>query len=113
MKENFVTYEQALKLKSMGFDEPCLAKFNHKKKLEISYCLEKTCGYDMHKNSLTLKGSYGNGVIACSAPLKQQVFKFLYICSKGEINITYKASDCEDTINNKIDNGIKKLRNII
>jgi hypothetical protein len=76
MEEHFINYNQAVSLKELGFDEPCFAKFNHQKKLEISYCLEKTCGYDKHKNSLTLKGSYGNGVIACSAPLKQQVFKW-------------------------------------
>ena len=27
MKENFVTYEQALALKELGFDEPCISKF--------------------------------------------------------------------------------------
>jgi hypothetical protein len=98
MEEHFVTYKQALALKELGFDKPCFAKYT--------------------SNRLLLSINWSN--IWCEnineseiyAPLKQQVFKFLYICSKGEINITYKASDCEDTINNKIDNGIKKLRNI-
>jgi hypothetical protein len=98
MEEHFVNYNQALALKELGFDEPCIGNYFHTKELKIY-------GGDISR----IKNS-DMGIV--TAPLKQQVFKFLYICSKGEINITYKASDCEDTINNKIDNGIKKLRNI-
>ena len=76
MEKHFATYNQSLALKELGFDESCFGKFNYLKKLEISYCLENTCGYDKHKNSLTLKGSYGNGIVACSAPLKSQVFEW-------------------------------------
>jgi hypothetical protein len=28
MKENFITYEQALALKELGFDEPCIAFYS-------------------------------------------------------------------------------------
>jgi hypothetical protein len=98
MEEHFVNYNQALALKELGFKERCSHYFDHNK-FKIH---NEISGWDFNTSFIT----------CVSAPLKSQVFKFLYICSKGEINITYKASDCEDTINNKIDNGIKKLRNI-
>lgn len=62
MKENFVTYKQALALKELGFDKPCFAKYT--------------------SNRLLLSINWSN--IWCEnineseiyAPLKQQVFKW-------------------------------------
>ncbi len=52
MKEHFANYPQALALKELGFNEPCLMYYDHSLKLVES------------------------GVYECLAPLKQQVFKW-------------------------------------
>jgi hypothetical protein len=61
MKKEFVTYEQALALKELGFDEPCL-------------------GYWKSKNWLiqekTRTDGYTHADQECSAPLYQQAFRW-------------------------------------
>jgi len=66
MEEHFVNYNQALALKELGFDEPCIA-FYSKQLLTFH-----THGIDPHfifKRNTELWSSP-------SAPLKQQVFKW-------------------------------------
>jgi hypothetical protein len=66
MEEHFVNYNQALALKELGFDEPCIA-FYSKQLLTFH-----THGIDPHfifKRNTELWGSP-------SAPLKSQVFKW-------------------------------------
>ena len=58
MKEQFVTYEIALKLKELGFDEQCLMYFD---KEELNYC-----PHWFNNSSLIPNGDI-------SAPLWQQV----------------------------------------
>jgi hypothetical protein len=60
MNKEFVTYEQALALKELGFDEPCFGYYNSgvKTPLEVEYSIP----YD-HKEYL-------------SAPLYQQAFRW-------------------------------------
>jgi hypothetical protein len=60
MNKEFVTYEQALALKELGFDEMCFG-FYSSPILELMHC----------KNS---EPWMGNAVVA--APLKQQVFRW-------------------------------------
>lgn len=43
MKKEFVPYELAVKLKELGFDEPCLAVFNESKKFRINTFGGKQC----------------------------------------------------------------------
>ena len=58
MNKEFVTYEQALALKELGFKEDCLASYYHAgKRLDI-------CEYINH------------GKYTILAPLKQQVFRW-------------------------------------
>ena len=58
MEKEFVTYEQALALKELGFKEDCLASYYHAgKRLDI-------CEYINH------------GKYTILAPLKQQVFRW-------------------------------------
>jgi hypothetical protein len=62
MKNEFVTYNQALALKELGFDEPCLGH------------------YDNPENPVWITDSppyYANKENVCLAPLKQQAFRFL------------------------------------
>jgi len=65
-KNLFVNYEQALKLKSIEFDEPCM--FVHDTWGNIINWTED--GEGEHKNS------HVNASIYYSAPLKSQVFKW-------------------------------------
>jgi hypothetical protein len=63
MEKEFVTYEQALALKELGFDEECMA------------------GYDKEDNTLYIAYLINAGVQFNSnyydkAPLKQQVFRW-------------------------------------
>jgi hypothetical protein len=61
MNEEFVPYEQALALKELGFDEPCLYNYS-----EL---------YGFIENMNSLKHSDGNNRFV-SAPLYQQVFRW-------------------------------------
>lgn len=69
MDKEFVPYEQALALKELGFDEPCLGWYSTK---GVFYA-------DIHANSTTelntttRRGSFANAVLA---PLYQQAFRW-------------------------------------
>lgn len=68
MKNLFVSYETALKLKEKGFDEPCFACYNLDKHFfvrHIGICL----GSDEYTNNSVIPDDYG----IFSAPLYQQV----------------------------------------
>jgi hypothetical protein len=74
MKEEFVTYDQALALKELGFDEPCLAFF------QVENFENKPCGVD-DKDEYIRTGfaTCKNSEIPkhyTSSPLKQQVFRW-------------------------------------
>jgi hypothetical protein len=66
MKEQFVTYEQALALKELGFDEPCLAYYSVNDELTFTSIVSQ------NTNSFWL--SNPNNII--SVPLHQQVFRW-------------------------------------
>ena len=79
MTEQFVTYEQALALKELGFDEPCMALFFNGDKQLIQQIFNDTRPFD--KEVLTL------------APLKQQIFRFFREKYKLLHNITEYNKD--------------------
>jgi hypothetical protein len=62
MESNFVTYQQALALKELGFDEECLAFYNGKFLQSTNYDFDDDTSKDI---GLCIK-----------APLRGQVFKF-------------------------------------
>jgi hypothetical protein len=63
MRNEFIPYEQALELKELGFDEPCLGKiYADGGSEQLSY---------PYKNSDQI-----GKVTSCSAPLYQQVFRW-------------------------------------
>jgi hypothetical protein len=64
MENLFVTYEQALDLKELGFDEPCFGKYD-------TYIADQWV-----LNILPEGRQFRNTNKACIAPLKQQVFKW-------------------------------------
>ena len=60
MEKEFVTYNQALALKELGFDEPCLGLYHNDKTLYPTQC----------KSQEQYHGQI------CSAPLYQQTFRW-------------------------------------
>ena len=64
MEKEFVPYEQALELKELGFDEPCLAQY---RKYDVG---DATLDIGFSKNELISK--FDNLSLFCSAPLYQQ-----------------------------------------
>lgn len=66
MKEEFVNYNQALALKELGFNEDCLAYFNSKGALSTHS--------DEYEVYLINNDKWISS--ACSAPIKQQVFRW-------------------------------------
>ncbi len=89
MKQEFVPYELALKLKQLGFDEPCFATYNVDKELS------RNPSHDME--DLPIEGQpyyWNNSKIHkdnVAAPLFQQAFRWFrekYDMS-GEINSYY------------------------
>ncbi len=64
MEKEFVTYEQALALKELGFDEPCLMVYNYKKQVILNNKIP-------YKERTNQPNPY-----LCTAPLKQQVFRW-------------------------------------
>jgi hypothetical protein len=68
MKNEFVPYNIAKKLKDMGFDEPCISYYPDKDE-NIHYVTDGHNNVGVRSNS-----QFG---IACSAPLWQQVTRWL------------------------------------
>ena len=59
MDKEFIPYEQALALKELGFNEPCLSSFDENKNL-----------FKVWENDMV------NGKTICLAPLYQQAFRW-------------------------------------
>ena len=72
MNKEFIPYEQALALKELGFDEPCLASWTYKTKERIPTLYG--CGALLFDTDGLITNQTED--IICSAPLYQQAFKF-------------------------------------
>ena len=78
MNKEFVTYEQALALKELGFDEPCLVVWPGIEGQKLGYdgrYFSLVKGYKNSKLSKEVK-KYAPGIIDVAAPLYQQVFRW-------------------------------------
>ena len=62
MEKEFIPYEQALALKELGFDEPCMAQYNHSE------------GFDGFGGNY--RNSYFEYPDQVAAPLYQQAFRW-------------------------------------
>jgi hypothetical protein len=82
MEKEFVSYEIALKLKELGFDEPCITYY-----YELTSNLRTHLGVDI-LNAWTYKGNKKLGFTL--APLYQQVFKWFR--EKHELNYKIKQT---------------------
>ena len=63
MEKEFVTYELALKMKQLGFDEPCLGFYNKEDRPNLGYCTNS------FQDDTTLE-------IKCTAPTFSQAFRW-------------------------------------
>ena len=68
MEKEFIPYEQALVLKELGFDEPCLAQY---KKYDVG---EATLDIGFSKNEIIMQ--FHKLSKFCSAPTISQAFRF-------------------------------------
>lgn len=70
MNKNFIPYKEAFELNELGFNEPCISKWE-----EDYICQDE--GFDIQNDDtwITNKGLYYNDKY-CSAPLYQQVFRW-------------------------------------
>ena len=92
MNNEFVSYEIALKLKELGFDEPCFGKiYADGGSEQLSYT---------YKNSDQI-----GKVTSCSAPLYQQVFRWFR--EKYDIDISI------NTIYSKYNENISKKYRVV
>jgi hypothetical protein len=73
MNKEFVPHEQALALKELGFDEPCMCFYNNRKELKVYHNVDKdwnTLEHQLLGNSkITLPNTY-------SAPTYSQAFRW-------------------------------------
>jgi hypothetical protein len=72
MKKEFIPYEQALALKELGFDEPCLSSWTYKTKERIPTLYG--CGALLFDTDGLITNQTED--IICSAPLYQQAFRW-------------------------------------
>jgi len=77
MKNEFVTYEIALRMKIIGFDEPCLACYvDEENTNEVSFTFNTyNCEQLIGDNPLKKNSHYNNSI---TAPTWQQTFNWIY-----------------------------------
>lgn len=100
MEKQFVPYELSVKLKELGFDESCFARFR-KGQFQLN-----TLGKAIEHNSQQIVSG------DVSAPLWQQVGSFLYICSNKKIDISINGSDTYEELCEKFEKAISKFRDL-
>jgi hypothetical protein len=108
MTKEFIPYEQALALKELGFDEPCIACYT-----PVEWLKDKP--YHLHGHFINKFKEFFNSKLKqenVSAPLYQQAARYLYIKSNNKINIQLNGSDDTEELNRKIKQGIQDLRNL-
>ena len=95
MKEQFVTYEIALKLKELGFNDECLACYTPHLGNGIFELISK--GSSNEKSAFNQRFVKANSVNGCSAPLWQQVIDWVREKQNIYINVEPITFDDEPT----------------
>lgn len=72
MEKECVSYEQAVVLKELGFDESCFMQW-HMTHTDIMFCVDE---YGNPKPKTNKESHSDSGGACISAPLKQQVFRW-------------------------------------
>lgn len=97
MEKDFVPYDRALRMKALGFDEPCFSFYMGGFK-------------DLGKIKYVNPSNVAETNVL--APTFSQAINFLYICSNKQIDIELKASDTYEERLRKIDQGCEDLWNL-
>ena len=84
MKEQFVTYKIALKLKELGFDEPCFGFWD---RYSLDKAVELKIEFTQKTNSYFIRAKANN---CCLAPLWQQVINWFR--ENGNLNIELRLN---------------------
>ena len=99
MEKEFLSYDLALKLKELGFDEECFGYYNNNR-LGV---------YQNEDYYLSSDSPPDNRI---EAPLWQQVARFLYISSNKQINIIINGKDNYKELCEKFKKAIEDFRNL-
>jgi hypothetical protein len=78
--KDFTLYPEALALKELGFDEPCIASYTQ----SIRFNIYEQSG--LHWNTITNDGYIKEYPKACTAPLYQQAFRWF----REKFNLEYQ-----------------------
>jgi hypothetical protein len=95
MKTEFIPYELALKMKHLGFDEPCFATYQKRaigSQKPFEYDLDYHTKVQMSSNIIPINSEYTEESKWISAPLYQQAFKWFRKNYRLSVNI----HDCLD-----------------
>lgn len=87
MEKQFVPYELAVKLKELGFDEPCLAKYGMVSKRFYDNYVPYKNSEDIHEPT----GTFFNDFV--SAPLWQQAFDWFRVEKGYKSHVGYSEID--------------------
>ncbi len=82
MQKEFITYEQALELKELGFDEPCFGYYN------ITWSKQNELLFPQYAGELE---NWNEMTHLCSAPLYQQAFRWFR--EKHEVKVISIGGD--------------------
>jgi hypothetical protein len=103
MNKEFVSYEQALELKELGFDEPCLGFYNHQGQL-ILMTQEDENSIEVYKNSYVKLGKQ------YAVPLYQQAFRWFRDKYDLDIDISRNDQEMIDYVERKGEKYLPKYR---
>lgn len=84
MDKEFISYEQALALKELGFNEPCMA---------IYYSKDKSFSWHHHKDHTNNEPTLDSGEFNISVPLYQQAFRWFKEKHDLFYSIVYKEDE--------------------
>ena len=94
MEKEFDSYEHAIALRELGFDEPCLGYYTHNTGIEMN----KLALTRHPKRNINSDISWGNKLYEgdVTAPLKQQVFRWFR--EKYEVYPTLMTETADDSL---------------
>jgi hypothetical protein len=87
LEKEFVPYEEALALKELGFDEPCLGYYHVCNTDELKEIYE--CDYFFHEKS----GNFNSNCLLLAAPTFSQAFRWFREKYKIMYTVNYNSND--------------------
>jgi hypothetical protein len=94
MEKEFIPYKQALELKELGFDEDCVASYNHTKYNIGGLNFGGVNGYSYITSNIIEKFNNTKWFTIIKAPLYQQAFRWFR--EKYNINVSITSKTLSD-----------------